>query len=116
MAVESTDIANKKRMAIYAKILDSEMKPKPIFLNIMEYEDGTDGIGEGLCNILLKEMESRQIPLSKVMAFGSDGASIMTGMDRGVAGRFRKSNPHMVNIHCMAHRLAFCTSQAASLR
>ena len=39
MAVESTDIANKKRMAIYAKILDSEMKPKPIFLNIMEYED-----------------------------------------------------------------------------
>ena len=23
-------------------------------------------------------------------------------------------NPHMVNIHCVAHRLAFCTSQAAS--
>lgn len=26
----------------------------------------------------------------------------------------QRQNPHMVNIHCVAHRLAFCTSQAAS--
>ena len=26
----------------------------------------------------------------------------------------QRENPHMVNVHCVAHRLALCTSQAAA--
>ncbi|KAK7463279.1 hypothetical protein BaRGS_00038146 [Batillaria attramentaria] len=37
----------------------------------------------------------------------------MTGVKNGVTGRMRRLSPHMVNIHCIAHRLALCTSQAA---
>ena len=46
------------------------------------------------------------------MGFGSDGASVMTGRVSGVAARLSQSNPYLVAIHCVAHRLALACSQA----
>ena len=48
-----------------------------------------------------------------MIGFGSNGASVMTGENKGVKGRLKEQNAHMVDIHCMAHRLALSTSQAA---
>ena len=45
--------------------------------------------------------------------FGSDGAAVMTSTRNGVTGRLQRMNPKLVNIHCIAHRLALATSQAA---
>ncbi|KAL3879846.1 hypothetical protein ACJMK2_032125 [Sinanodonta woodiana] len=58
-------------------------------------------------------MSERGVPISKVMSFGSDGASAMMGKEKGVAAILRRENPHMHNVHCVAHRLALCTSQVA---
>ena len=52
--------------------------------------------------------------LSKVFGLGSDGASVMTGHKGGVRALMKKGNPMLVNVHCLAHRLALCTRQAAS--
>ncbi|CAH3165870.1 unnamed protein product [Porites evermanni] len=38
------------------------------------------------------------IPVDKVMCFGSDGASIMTGRVGGVSTLLKKGNPFMINI------------------
>lgn len=38
----------------------------------------------------------------------------MTGLDKGVYGRLKQLNPHLIQVHYMAHCLALCTSQAAS--
>ena len=38
------------------------------------------------------------IPVDKVMCFGSDGASIMTGRVGGVSTLLKKENPFMINI------------------
>ena len=35
-------------------------------------------------------------------------------LNLGAAAMMQRQNPHMVNVHCVAHRLALCTSQAAS--
>ena len=43
----------------------------------------------------------------------SDGASAMMGKEKGVAAILRRENPHMHNVHCVAHRLVLCTSQTA---
>lgn len=48
------------------------------------------------------------------MSFGSDAASIMTGRVGGVSTLLKKGNPFLINIHCMAHCLALCTSHAAN--
>ena len=44
---------------------------------------------------------------------GSDGASVMTGRKNGVAARLQRLNCNLICIHCIAHRLAFATSQAS---
>lgn len=59
-------------------------------------------------------LKSRNIGTDKVVRLGTDGASVMTVKDKGVFGRLKALNPHLINIHCLAHRLALCTSQAAS--
>ena len=42
----------------------------------------------------------------KLVAFGSDGASVMTGVKAGVVAKFRDwRGGHIVGVHCMAHRL-----------
>ncbi|XP_061191044.1 zinc finger protein 862-like [Saccostrea echinata] len=111
-ADESTDICNKKRMTMTARIINPEnSRAQTVFLRDIEYESGT---GEGLTSEITKELKLRNISLSKVLGFGSDGASVMTGLDKGVIGRLKELNPHILNIHCMAHRLALCTAQAAN--
>lgn len=46
------------------------------------------------------------------MGLGSDGASVMTGRHTGVGTRL-KSVAFLVHTHCVAHRLALCSAQAA---
>ena len=53
------------------------------------------------------------VSVDKVIGFGSDGASIMTGKKNGVATRFKKVAPHMIAVHCMAHWLNLCSSKSA---
>ena len=38
----------------------------------------------------------------------------MTSKNNGVAKRMKDDSPYLISIHCMAHRLALCTSQAAN--
>lgn len=109
---ESTDISNTARMTINFRLINPETGAvKSVFINDIEYEDGT---GEGLCGEIIKVLESRNINTGKVVGLGTDGASVMTGKDKGVYGRLKALNPHLINIHCLAHRLALCTSQAAT--
>ena len=47
------------------------------------------------------------------MSLGSDGASVMTRNINGCAAVMRRENPHLSNVHCIAHKPALYTSQAA---
>ena len=49
----------------------------------------------------------------KMCGFGSDGASAMIGNRNGVAAKLKEKVPWLVNNHCVAHRLALASSQAA---
>ena len=70
--------------------------------------DGTAGRIEEAIKAYVAEKE---LPLSKLMGFGSDGTAVMTGSVSGVATRLHRSNPYLVAIHCVAHRLALACSQ-----
>lgn len=111
LADESTDISNNKKITINARIINPETSiPETVFLRDKSYSDGT---GEGLTSVITEEMAKHNITNDKLIGFGSDGATVMSGSDKGVKGRLMELNPHMIHIHCMAHRLALCTSQAA---
>ena len=51
--------------------------------------------------------------MQKVMGFGSDCTAVMIGKRSGVSTRLRAHNPFMMNIHCVAHRLALVAAQAS---
>ena len=40
-----------------------------------------------------------------LVAFGSDGASVMTGVRNGVIAKMRQDVPWLIGIHCVAHNL-----------
>ena len=71
-------------------------------------------LGEAIADRIFKEMKLRGVDAAKIMGLGLDGASVMTGNAGGVTGIMKRQNPHLVNIHCVAHRFALCTSQAAT--
>lgn len=110
LADESTDINTKKKLVIYAVVADKTLKPSTHFVTNLHCPDVS---GEGIANSIIKTMSQFGVPAHKIMGFGSDGANVMTGRKKGATGMLLRHNPHMINVHCMAHRLALCTSQAA---
>jgi hypothetical protein len=55
---------------------------------------------------LLNVLEVRGLNVAHMVGFGSDGASVMTGKISGVGVLLKEHAKQMVQIHCMAHRLA----------
>ena len=62
---------------------------------------------------LLGFSTEHKVAFEKVATFGSDGASVMVGCRGGVATLLKAHVPHLVSIHCVAHRPALATSHTA---
>ena len=108
---ETTDIAMRKKMLMYACILDPvTFIPSTHYLTDIDVANGT---GSHLASQILQQLQYRNIETSKLMGLGTDGVSAITGRVNGLTGQLLRVDPHIVNIHCVAHRLALCTSQAA---
>ena len=50
----------------------------------------------------------------KLVGLGSDGAAVMLGSRSGVGVRLADGHPHVLAVHCMAHRLELSFKDAAS--
>ena len=112
MCDESDDVAVKKKLVCYVRFVpkDGEFEPETLFLDNIEIEKGD---AETVYTKLKEAAQNRGIDMKKVMFLGSDGASVMTGKKSGVSTRLLDDQPLCLNIHCMAHKLALCTSQSA---
>ncbi len=110
-ADESTDIAVQKKLVVYSRVVDPDtFQPSTHFLANMKVANGT---AAEITTSLMALMADRGIPVTKVMGLGSDGAAVMTSQKNGVTGKLLDRNPMLVNYHCIAHKLALVTSQAA---
>lgn len=109
MIDESTDISVTKQLVLYGQYVNEFGKPRSTFLRMVDLVDGT---AECIEEAIRAYITDKELPFSKLMGFGSDGASVMTGRLTGVGTRLHQSNPHFVAIHCVAHRLALPCSQA----
>ena len=74
-----------------------------------------DSKAETIEKALLQYCDMAGIEMRKVMGFGSDGAAVMVGRVSGVSTRLRVHNPVIINIHCVAHRLALAAANASDL-
>ena len=51
---------------------------------------------------------------ANLVAFASDGASVMVGQKSGVATKPKDLFPHLITWHCLNHRLELAVGDAAS--
>ncbi len=70
----------------------------------------------GIYNAIIKGLEgvdiTEDVLRDKLAGVGFDGASVMTGRVNGVASYFKKLQPSLTVIHCLAHRLELAFKDA----
>ena len=109
---ESTDISVSKRMIVYIRVVNQDFVPQTLFLENICIDD-VKSSADVLFKHLIQCLSEKGLDINKCLGFGSDGASVMTGRHNGVASKVKQKSPHCVAIHCMAHRLNLCSSQAS---
>ena len=109
MTDESTDLAILKQLVLVARYMTEE-GVKTSFLLIQDIHDGR---AETIEIAILKSLEEKSLDITRLLGFGSDGASVMTGRLNGVAARLKRHSPRMISVHCIAHRLALAAVHAA---
>ena len=108
MTDESTDIAILKQLVLVGRYLtDSGIKMS--FLHIGDI----NGTAETIEGAILQYLSDKNLRITNLCAFGSDGAAVMTGRLTGVAVRLQGHSPSMIAIHCVNHRLALAAAQAS---
>ena len=110
MADETTDVSVIKEVIVYARYLNSNREIQTAFIGMVEVKDGT---ASSIMAALEKVCNNCGVNLKKLVAFGSDGASVMIGRHRGVTALLKAEVPWLVSNHCVAHRLALAAAQAA---
>ena len=110
LADESTDISVTKKLVIYARAVNTDFRPLTMFLENVHV---TDGKAETITQALIDLLQRKNLSIDSVFELGSDGAAVMTSKKQGVTGKLLNLNPKLINVHCIAHRLALATSQAA---
>ena len=111
MIDESTDLSSEKLLMVYIRYLDTEhWKPKESYLKLLELHELK---GENIFQVLecyLKEIKL----IDKVVSINTDGARVMTSLQRGVVGLFSKNYPYLIAGHFAAHKLNLVTSTIVS--
>jgi len=81
-----------------------------VAVNFLAYVNISRGTADHICSALIQALENnlhmtKETIFSKLVGFGSDGASVMTGCKSGVSTRLKREQPLLFSMHCMAHRL-----------
>ncbi len=109
MIDESTDITTTKHLDIYVSYVTKQGIFKTRFLCLLPL---TECDAKSITNVIIDIFKKKGV-LSKLVAFASDGTSVMLGKNEGVAAKLSRvcTYPLIVN-HCVAHRLALACKDA----
>ena len=91
---EVTDIANMCQLVSFVKFFDDEKGlPDTVFVDcsdLLSFSDTSSPDADAIVACISKRFEELTLDLKKLVAFTSDGASVMTGQEGGVAAKLRK--------------------------
>lgn len=100
----STDAAIIDNEIVYIRYV-SKTGPKVTFLGCMQVSKAD---AKGIFNAIVRACELNgicwQSIVTKLVALGCDGASVMLGSKGGVAALMKRENSAVVPVHCFGHR------------
>ena len=116
---EVTDISNICQLVSFVKFFDVDKgKADTAFLDcsdLLEHSVDASPNADAIVTCLTKKMQELAMEIGNLKYFVSDGASVMTGAEGGVAAKLKKDFAStMINIHCMCHRLALACADTGA--
>jgi OTU-like cysteine protease len=113
---ESTTVSNQSALIVYLKCeTDKSAEPHYMFLQLVELPDQkADTIARALIDCLRENGFDNEYLQQHLVAFVSDGASVMTGRKAGVASILRGMFPNLITYHCLNHRLELAVGDCIS--
>lgn len=116
---DMTDVSNEEQMLAFVQYFDVELgrlECKFLFTaNALEESASADAIT--LHGIITNQLQALNIPLKNLRGLATDGASVMTGKNRGLAALLKKDVISLVTVHCICHKLALaCTDTNDELK
>ena len=110
---EVCDISCKEQLITFIKFVDPTGRVTTEFLALDDVlEDFHSANAEAIKSVVIKQLEESKLDVKKLTGLGSDGASVWTGKQNGVASLLRKESKVMLNVHCICHRLALACGDA----
>ena len=109
---EVTDLSNTLQLVTFIKYYDQNLgDARTRFVDVSNVLEGSMDItttAETIHDCLINLLISLDLKIQNAKAFTSDGASVMTGHQSGVAARLseRENYQAMLRVHCICHRLA----------
>ncbi|XP_067022911.1 uncharacterized protein C17orf113-like [Acropora muricata] len=115
MLDETCDISIEKKLAIYARYVNSETGAvNTSFVGNKRITNCTaSGIKDALCEFLEEKGLVQGDDYSRIVGLGTDGAAVMTGRHNGLGVKLKQLNNILIQVHCLAHRLNLAASQAS---
>ncbi|XP_033725146.1 protein ZBED8-like [Pecten maximus] len=102
------DISNEEQMVGFIQYIDrntNNVECKFLFSsNVLEKADSANA--EAMYDVIKGNLQSAGIPLDNMRGLATDGASVMTGKNNGLAAIIKKDVPMMISVHCICHKLA----------
>jgi hypothetical protein len=111
---ESTALSRKACIVVFLKTVVNEGPPIFVFLDISELKGKKSiDIVESIMEILTKCGFTLDWLTANLIAFVSDGASVLLGKKNGVAAKLKEKFPNILTLHCMSHRLELAVGDSA---
>lgn len=110
---ESTTVSRRTALAIYLKTCIRNQDPEFLFLALVELpSQDADTIKKTLLNTLYEYGLDDNFLSKNLLAFVSDGASVMLGKRSGVGKQMKDKFPNLFIWHCLNHRLELAVGDA----
>ena len=79
--------------------------------DLLEHSPDASPDADAIVTCVTKKFKELSIEISKLKAFVSNGAAVMTGSKGGIAFKPRNDfSSTIINMHCICHRLAFASA------
>nr|CAH7750005.1 unnamed protein product [Callosobruchus chinensis] len=117
---EATDIASVKTLCICVRFFHPKLgKIVTLFWNIIQLFSGDEpdqankgATSERLFTAIQNEFSSKNINLTNIIGFASDGCNTMFGSHNSVASKLKDALPGVMVQKCICHSLHLCASEA----
>jgi len=113
LADGSTDSSITEQEVVYIRFVGEDGHPNTMFADLVPLQSATSpGVLQGIDKGLAAVGISLDIQKEKLIGCNFDGASIMMGSKSGVSTLLKQRIPHIISIHCVAHRLELAVLDA----